>query len=143
MTYWIRKRSILETLSSYLWKEDALRVWNYTWQRTLIARGIVFIYIFQYHKFVSLLFEDLCAMKKQLLKVLSIKFHLQILMHILLMRIYNFSISLPSNKFIWLPLSLRASMEGYLDAYNPKTSVTPAGIFVTRVEVWDFTNAAG
>ncbi|KAK8520784.1 hypothetical protein V6N13_076919 [Hibiscus sabdariffa] len=29
---------------------------------------------------------------------------------------------------------LRASMEGYLDAYNPKTSVTPAGIFVSRVE---------
>ncbi|OMP14344.1 hypothetical protein COLO4_00031 [Corchorus olitorius] len=25
-------------------------------------------------------------------------------------------------------------MEGYLDAYNPKISVTPAGIFVSRVE---------
>lgn len=45
--------------------------------------------------------------------------------------------------FIWLPLSLRASMEGYLDAYNPKTSVTPAGIFVSRVEVWYFINAFG
>ncbi|XVF51863.1 hypothetical protein PTKIN_Ptkin04bG0218100 [Pterospermum kingtungense] len=31
-------------------------------------------------------------------------------------------------------MRLRASMEGYLDAYNPKTSVTPPGIFVTRVE---------
>ncbi|MBA0744267.1 hypothetical protein Gogos_006902 [Gossypium gossypioides] len=31
-------------------------------------------------------------------------------------------------------MRLRASMEGYLDAYNPKTSVTPAGIFVSRVE---------
>ncbi|OMP10864.1 hypothetical protein COLO4_04209 [Corchorus olitorius] len=31
-------------------------------------------------------------------------------------------------------LCLRASMEGYLDAYNPKISVTPAGIFVSRVE---------
>jgi hypothetical protein len=29
-------------------------------------------------------------------------------------------------------------MEGYLDAYNPKSSVTPAGIFINRVEVWDF-----
>ncbi|OMO96285.1 tRNA/rRNA methyltransferase, SpoU [Corchorus capsularis] len=34
-------------------------------------------------------------------------------------------------------MRLRASMEGYLDAYNPKISVTPAGIFVSRVEeVW-------
>ncbi|XP_039022591.1 uncharacterized protein LOC120155085 isoform X1 [Hibiscus syriacus] len=31
-------------------------------------------------------------------------------------------------------MRLRDSMEGYLDAYNPKTSVTPAGIFVSRVE---------
>ncbi|TYG91203.1 hypothetical protein ES288_A12G243200v1 [Gossypium darwinii] len=31
-------------------------------------------------------------------------------------------------------MRLRASMEGYLDAYNPKTCVTPAGIFVSRVE---------
>ncbi|KAG5523748.1 hypothetical protein RHGRI_030659 [Rhododendron griersonianum] len=31
--------------------------------------------------------------------------------------------------------SLRASMEGYLDAFNPKESVTPAGIFSSRVEV--------
>ncbi|XP_022735879.1 uncharacterized protein LOC111289259 isoform X3 [Durio zibethinus] len=31
-------------------------------------------------------------------------------------------------------MRLRASMEGYLDAYNPKTSVAPAGIFVSRVE---------
>ncbi|XWS49177.1 hypothetical protein CRYUN_Cryun13aG0141400 [Craigia yunnanensis] len=31
-------------------------------------------------------------------------------------------------------MRLRASMEGYLDAYNPKTSITPAGIFVNRVE---------
>lgn len=29
-------------------------------------------------------------------------------------------------------------MQGYLDAYNPKSSVTPAGIFINRVEVWDF-----
>jgi hypothetical protein len=29
-------------------------------------------------------------------------------------------------------------MEGYLDAYNPKSSVIPAGIFINRVEVWDF-----
>ncbi|GKV10777.1 hypothetical protein SLEP1_g22096 [Rubroshorea leprosula] len=29
---------------------------------------------------------------------------------------------------------LRASMEGYLDAYNPNTSATPSGIFVSRVE---------
>lgn len=33
--------------------------------------------------------------------------------------------------------SLRASMEGYLDAYNPNLSITPAGIFVNRVEVRD------
>ncbi|OMP07602.1 tRNA/rRNA methyltransferase, SpoU [Corchorus olitorius] len=31
-------------------------------------------------------------------------------------------------------MRLRASMEGYLDAYNPKISVTPTGIFVSRVE---------
>ncbi|XVF10929.1 hypothetical protein REPUB_Repub07fG0225600 [Reevesia pubescens] len=31
-------------------------------------------------------------------------------------------------------MRLRASMEGHLDAYNPKTAVTPAGIFVSRVE---------
>lgn len=31
-------------------------------------------------------------------------------------------------------MRLRASMEGYLDAYNPKTSATPAGIFVSRAE---------
>lgn len=29
-------------------------------------------------------------------------------------------------------------MEGYLDAYNPESSVTPGGIFVNRVEVRDF-----
>lgn len=34
--------------------------------------------------------------------------------------------------------SLRASMEGFLDAYNPISSVTPAGIFINRVEVRDF-----
>lgn len=28
-------------------------------------------------------------------------------------------------------------MEGYLDAYNPIASGTPAGIFVNRVEVKD------
>ncbi|KAL5815078.1 hypothetical protein ACOSQ3_025873 [Xanthoceras sorbifolium] len=33
---------------------------------------------------------------------------------------------------------LRASMEGYLDAYNPKLSITPAGIFVNRVEELEF-----
>lgn len=30
---------------------------------------------------------------------------------------------------------LRASMEGFLDAYDPCTSATPAGVFVNRVEV--------
>ncbi|KAK7330831.1 hypothetical protein VNO77_25035 [Canavalia gladiata] len=29
---------------------------------------------------------------------------------------------------------LRASMEGYLEAYNPNSSITPAGIFINRVE---------
>ncbi|KAL0834136.1 hypothetical protein Bca101_086025 [Brassica carinata] len=29
---------------------------------------------------------------------------------------------------------LRSSMEGYLDAYDPTTSATPAGVFVNRVE---------
>ncbi|KAK4844740.1 hypothetical protein QYF36_023863 [Acer negundo] len=33
---------------------------------------------------------------------------------------------------------LRASMEGYLDAYNPKLSIIPAGIFVNRVEEREF-----
>ncbi|KAK7251820.1 hypothetical protein RIF29_35366 [Crotalaria pallida] len=33
---------------------------------------------------------------------------------------------------------LRASMIGYLDAYNPNSSATPAGIFVNRVEEVDF-----
>ncbi|KAK9275857.1 hypothetical protein L1049_023130 [Liquidambar formosana] len=33
---------------------------------------------------------------------------------------------------------LRASMEGYLDAFNPKNSVTPAGIFTNRVEELEF-----
>ncbi|KAG7955620.1 hypothetical protein I3843_11G082000 [Carya illinoinensis] len=33
---------------------------------------------------------------------------------------------------------LRASMEGYLDAYNPESSVTPGGIFVNRVEELEF-----
>ncbi|KAJ8763861.1 hypothetical protein K2173_003643 [Erythroxylum novogranatense] len=33
---------------------------------------------------------------------------------------------------------LRASMEGYLDAYNPILSRTPAGIFVNRVEELEF-----
>ncbi|GAV92971.1 hypothetical protein CFOL_v3_36349, partial [Cephalotus follicularis] len=35
-------------------------------------------------------------------------------------------------------MRLRASMEGYLDAYNPTSSVTPAGIFVNRVEHLEF-----
>ncbi|CAJ1943228.1 unnamed protein product [Sphenostylis stenocarpa] len=30
---------------------------------------------------------------------------------------------------------LRTSMEGYLDAYDPTSSVTPAGIFINRVEI--------
>ncbi|KAL1371104.1 hypothetical protein HN51_001329 [Arachis hypogaea] len=33
---------------------------------------------------------------------------------------------------------LRTSMAGYLDAYNPNSSATPAGIFVNRVEEGDF-----
>nr|XP_027085113.1 uncharacterized protein LOC113707145 isoform X2 [Coffea arabica] len=33
---------------------------------------------------------------------------------------------------------LRASMEGYLDAFDPKSSVTPAGIFASRVEEQEF-----
>ncbi|CAN8324989.1 unnamed protein product [Cochlearia groenlandica] len=33
---------------------------------------------------------------------------------------------------------LRSSMEGYLDAYNPSTSSTPAGVFVNRVEESEF-----
>ncbi|XP_020231256.1 uncharacterized protein LOC109811829 isoform X1 [Cajanus cajan] len=33
---------------------------------------------------------------------------------------------------------LRTSMEGYLDAYDPNSSVTPAGIFINRVEEDDF-----
>ncbi|KAK4802524.1 hypothetical protein SAY86_000727 [Trapa natans] len=33
---------------------------------------------------------------------------------------------------------LRASMEGYLDAYNPKLSATPTGIFVNRIEELEF-----
>uniref|UniRef100_A0A803PMX3 tRNA (guanosine(18)-2'-O)-methyltransferase TARBP1 n=1 Tax=Cannabis sativa TaxID=3483 RepID=A0A803PMX3_CANSA len=33
---------------------------------------------------------------------------------------------------------LRASMEGYLDAYNPTVSVMPAGIFINRVEELEF-----
>ncbi|CAL5345209.1 unnamed protein product [Camellia sinensis] len=33
---------------------------------------------------------------------------------------------------------LRASMEGFLDAFNPKDSVTPAGIFSNRVEELQF-----
>ncbi|CAN4078084.1 unnamed protein product [Withania somnifera] len=33
---------------------------------------------------------------------------------------------------------LRASMEGYLDAFDPKKSVTPAGIFSTRIEEIEF-----
>ncbi|KAK3023240.1 hypothetical protein RJ639_043352 [Escallonia herrerae] len=35
-------------------------------------------------------------------------------------------------------LGLRESMEGYLDAFNPKTSITPAGIFTSRVEDLEF-----
>ncbi|KAJ0104679.1 hypothetical protein Patl1_18356 [Pistacia atlantica] len=35
-------------------------------------------------------------------------------------------------------MRLRASMEGYLDAYNPNLSITPAGIFVNRVEELEF-----
>lgn len=31
-------------------------------------------------------------------------------------------------------------MEGYLDAFDPKKSVTPAGIFSTRVEVRNIAN---
>ncbi|XP_010439980.1 PREDICTED: uncharacterized protein LOC104723330 isoform X2 [Camelina sativa] len=33
---------------------------------------------------------------------------------------------------------LRASMEGFLDAYDPSTSATPAGVFVNRVEDSEF-----
>ncbi|CAH8386786.1 unnamed protein product [Eruca vesicaria subsp. sativa] len=33
---------------------------------------------------------------------------------------------------------LRSSMEGYLDAYDPTTSATPAGVFVNRVEESEF-----
>ncbi|RID78033.1 hypothetical protein BRARA_A00891 [Brassica rapa] len=33
---------------------------------------------------------------------------------------------------------LRSSMEGYLDAYDPTTSATPAGVFVSRVEESEF-----
>uniref|UniRef100_A0A7N0VHV0 tRNA (guanosine(18)-2'-O)-methyltransferase TARBP1 n=1 Tax=Kalanchoe fedtschenkoi TaxID=63787 RepID=A0A7N0VHV0_KALFE len=33
---------------------------------------------------------------------------------------------------------LRASMEGYLDAFDPVTAGTPAGIFTSRLEVHDF-----
>ncbi|XP_024005166.1 uncharacterized protein LOC18030139 [Eutrema salsugineum] len=33
---------------------------------------------------------------------------------------------------------LRSSMEGYLDAYDPITSATPAGVFVNRVEESEF-----
>ncbi|XP_023635654.1 uncharacterized protein LOC17880577 isoform X1 [Capsella rubella] len=33
---------------------------------------------------------------------------------------------------------LRASMEGFLDAYDPSTSATPAGVFVNRVEDTEF-----
>ncbi|XP_048131853.1 uncharacterized protein LOC115743146 isoform X2 [Rhodamnia argentea] len=33
---------------------------------------------------------------------------------------------------------LRSSMEGYLDAYDPKVSATPSGIFVNRVEELEF-----
>ncbi|KFK23549.1 hypothetical protein AALP_AAs66918U001300 [Arabis alpina] len=33
---------------------------------------------------------------------------------------------------------LRSSMEGYLDAYDPSTSATPAGVFVNRVEESEF-----
>ncbi|KAL5551309.1 hypothetical protein UlMin_001485 [Ulmus minor] len=33
---------------------------------------------------------------------------------------------------------LRASMEGYLDAYNPTLSIIPAGIFINRVEELEF-----
>ncbi|KAF3448239.1 hypothetical protein FNV43_RR08952 [Rhamnella rubrinervis] len=33
---------------------------------------------------------------------------------------------------------LRASMEGFLDAYNPISSVTPGGIFINRVEELEF-----
>lgn len=41
--------------------------------------------------------------------------------------------------FIWFPtiFRLRASMEGFLGTFNPKTSVSPAGIFSNRVEVRD------
>ncbi|KAK2970368.1 hypothetical protein RJ640_012948 [Escallonia rubra] len=35
-------------------------------------------------------------------------------------------------------LGLRESMEGYLDDFNPKTSITPAGIFTSRVEDLEF-----
>ncbi|KAM7494028.1 hypothetical protein LguiB_028637 [Lonicera macranthoides] len=33
---------------------------------------------------------------------------------------------------------LRASMEGYLDDFNPKNSITPAGIFTNRIEEIEF-----
>lgn len=35
-------------------------------------------------------------------------------------------------------MRLRASMGGYLDAYSPNSSATPAGIFVNRVEELEF-----
>ncbi|KAI7987820.1 putative methyltransferase TARBP1 [Camellia lanceoleosa] len=48
--------------------------------------------------------------------------------------------SLGSGAYEIMPLekSLRASMEGFLDAFNPKDSVTPAGIFSNRVEELQF-----
>ncbi|XP_052209740.1 uncharacterized protein LOC127813058 isoform X2 [Diospyros lotus] len=33
---------------------------------------------------------------------------------------------------------LRASMEGYIEAFNPKDSVTPAGVFFNRVKEFEF-----
>ena len=52
--------------------------------------------------------------------------------------IYCFVESYSHCSYILSYFSLRASMEGFLDAYNPNSSVTPAGIFINRVEVRDF-----
>ncbi|XP_057978420.1 uncharacterized protein LOC131164899 isoform X2 [Malania oleifera] len=35
-------------------------------------------------------------------------------------------------------MRLRASMKGYLDAFDPKCSITPAGIFTSRIEELEF-----
>ncbi|KAL1136568.1 hypothetical protein V6Z11_A12G247800 [Gossypium hirsutum] len=63
----------------------------------------------------------------------SLRGFTQVLLHQVLCNFFP-SLDSKSSEFIPLEKSLRASMEGYLDAYNPKTCVTPAGIFVSRVE---------